>query len=299
MSSIPMRLMKDRRYDQIAVDEIEVLNTRDREEEQFSENVRSIENVGLIKPILVNDRFYKKSGKYELICGQGRLLAHQRLSKKTISAELIDCDRKQAFLLSLIENIARIPAGTMWFAREVERMHDAGMSVPEISRIIGKGEPYVYTYIKLTKNGEERLLRGVDQGTFPMQFALRVAESDEAQMQHLMMDAFDSGVVNAKNITRVRKIIMRRTNRGTTLEKSGSTRVDAKPIVMTVKQVKQEISTTVREMEAFVREAAAKEGRLLSLVENIRTLRNNEVFTALLKAEGLLEMPELKSPSAR
>lgn len=299
MSNIPMRMMKDRRYEMIPVDEVEVINSRNRDEEKFSENVKSIENVGLLKPILVNERFYKRTGKYDLICGEGRLIAHQRLGRKTIAAEVIDCDRKQAALLSLVENIARIPAGTMWFAREVERMHDSGMSVSEIGRIIGKSDKYVNAYIRLTKNGEQRLLRGVDQGTFPIAFALRVAESDEGQVQNLLMDAFDSGVVGCTNIYRVRKIIMRRLEKGVQGDKPYAERNNSKQPEITVRQVKKEISSTVQKMAAFVRETSVKEGRLLSLVENMRTLRSNESFLELLNKEGLSEMPELKCPSAR
>ena len=52
-------------------------------------------------------------------CGEGRLLAHQRLGKPRIRAEVIDCDRKEAYLISLVENIVRVPPATLWFAREI------------------------------------------------------------------------------------------------------------------------------------------------------------------------------------
>ena len=74
METIPMRHMKDRRYELLPIDEIVVLNSRDREEARFTENVRSIREIGLLKPILVNVRFRAETGKYELICGEGRLV---------------------------------------------------------------------------------------------------------------------------------------------------------------------------------------------------------------------------------
>ena len=41
-------------------------------------NVESIEHVGPMKPIRVNDKFLERTGFYELIFGEGRLLAHQK-----------------------------------------------------------------------------------------------------------------------------------------------------------------------------------------------------------------------------
>ena len=90
-------------------------------------NVESIESVGLMKPIRVNDRFIEATGFYELICGEGRLLAHQQLGKKHVMAEVVTCTRKEALLQSLIENIARTKPGSMDFARELKRLHDEGL----------------------------------------------------------------------------------------------------------------------------------------------------------------------------
>jgi len=297
-NNIPIRLMKDRRYELVPLAKIVVLNSRDREQEQFGDNVRSIQDRGLLKPVVVNERFRRKTGKYELVCGEGRLIAHQRLKKKEIAAEVIDCDRKQAYLLSLIENIARVPAGTMWFAREVERMHDAGMTAEEIGRIVGKSKSYVGAYVRLAKHGEERLLRGVEQGVFPIAFAIQVAESHGAQIQNIVMDAFDKGVVNSSNLRRVRKIIVARMNRVGIDPRSGSQGGGGRPVNYTVTQLKRDIAKVCREKESFVREAGTKEGRLVSLIDGLKVARADEEFMTLLKSEGLTDLPELKGPYA-
>ena len=110
--------IKQRRYEKIPLDKIKVINSRNRDKEQFEMNVESIDTVGLLKPIRVNDKFLRRSGMYELICGQGRLLAHQKLRRKTVLAEMITCSRKEAYLQSLVENIARTKPDSMDFARE-------------------------------------------------------------------------------------------------------------------------------------------------------------------------------------
>ena len=115
-----------RRYEAIPIAKIKVINSRNRDKEQFDMNVESIDNVGLIKPVRVNDKFLERTGMYELICGEGRLLAHQRLGHETILAEVVTCTRKEAYLQSLVENIARTKPDSMDFAREIKRLYDEG-----------------------------------------------------------------------------------------------------------------------------------------------------------------------------
>ena len=124
--TVDVRAMEQRSYQMVDLDKIKVLNSRDREQNQFENNVRSIQDVGLLKPVVVNGRYLQETGSYELVCGEGRFLAHRKLGQPHIRAEVIDCDRQTALLYSLVENVARVQPGTMWFAREVKRLHDAG-----------------------------------------------------------------------------------------------------------------------------------------------------------------------------
>jgi ParB family chromosome partitioning protein len=91
MDTAPIRLMKDRRREMIPIDKIKVINSRTRDEAQFALNVQSIDAVGQIKDIRVNDKFLAKDGVYELICGEGRLIAQKRLGKTLIRAEVVTC----------------------------------------------------------------------------------------------------------------------------------------------------------------------------------------------------------------
>jgi ParB family transcriptional regulator, chromosome partitioning protein len=87
-----------RRFEPIPVSQIKVINSRNRDAEQFSMNVQSIDQVGLLKSIRLNDKFLESSGFYELICGEGRLLAHQKLGREMIMAEIVTCSRKEAHI---------------------------------------------------------------------------------------------------------------------------------------------------------------------------------------------------------
>ncbi len=185
-----------RRYEEIPVKQVKVINARNRDIKQFEMNIESIDSVGLLKPIRVNDRFLEKTGFYELICGEGRLLAHQRLDREKVPAEIITCNRKEAYLQSLVENIARTKPDTMDFARELKRLRDEGWDFKQIAQVACKQEKFIRDYIRLVERGEDRLIQGVEQGIFPIKFATLVAFSEDSQLQNILMDAFDEGLVS-------------------------------------------------------------------------------------------------------
>jgi ParB family chromosome partitioning protein len=281
--------MKDRRYGTVPVEKIVVLNSRDREEGQFAENVKSIGSVGLLKPVLVNERFLPETGTYELVCGEGRLLAHRRLGKTEIAAELIDCDREEAYVLSLVENLARAPAEILWFAREMKRLKDGGMEPSEISRIVGKSPSQIAGLITLVERGEDRLLEGVERGQLPLTFALAVARSEGAETQQLLIDAFDQGLLSWMNLRTIRKIIK---DRRLGPPAAGHGTPQGAPY--TVEDLRRDIVETTRKKNSFVRESSLKEARLLSLVEGLKELRGDDSLMDLVRSEGLAEMPALE-----
>ena len=67
----------------------------------------SIAQVGLLEPIVVSPT--EDEGKYEIITGQRRFLAHQELNKPTIWAAVLDkrVDEITAKVLSVTENLVR------------------------------------------------------------------------------------------------------------------------------------------------------------------------------------------------
>jgi ParB family chromosome partitioning protein len=283
METTLIRLMKDRRREMIPIDKIKVINSRTRDESQFALNVQSVEAIGQIKDIRVNDKFLAKDGYYELICGEGRVIIHQRLGKTHIGAEIVTCSRKQAYLESLIENLARSRPGTMEFARELKHLQDEGWSYEKIATVACRSQEYIRQYIRLVENGEERLIQGVEQDVFPISFAVLVAQADDANIQNVLMDAFDRGIVNASNFAKARSIINARADN----------RKRKAPTEYTVAALTQDITTTTQAKDSFVREAQGKESRLFTLLDGLAELWNDSAFLQLLQTEQLDKRPEL------
>ena len=282
-----IRMMKDRRYEMVPVDKVKVINSRRRDEVQFQMNVQSIDTIGLLKPVLVNDKFLDSTGLYELVCGEGRLTAHKRLEAEQIKAEVMTCSRKEAYLLSLIENLARSRPGTMEFAKALKRMYDQGWSYEEIGRVACKSTEYIRQYITLVDNGEDRLIRGVEQGLFSISFALLVAQTDDANIQNVLMDAFDQGIVNCQNFARARGIINARFDKRNFRAKGSNT------AGYTVTALVGDIANATKAKDSYVRESKEKENRLLLLLEGIETFFRDETLVNLLQQEGLIDRPNL------
>lgn len=287
MQSAPIVLMKDRRREMIPIDKIKVINSRTRDEEQFTLNVQSIEAVGQIKDIRVNDKFLARTGFYELICGEGRLIAQTRLGRTHIRAEIVTCPRKQALLESLVENLARSRPGTMEYARELRALHDEGWSFAKIARLACRSEEYVRGLIGLVEKGEERLVKGVEQGLFPISFAILVAQSDHANIQNVLMDAFDQGIVGCQNFAKIRSIVNARVSG----RKNGSGRDPAAKY--TVKTLTSDISAATQAKESYAREAQGKESRLFTILDGLETMAQDPVWQQMLETEGLHARPEL------
>ena len=283
----PILLMKDRRREMIPVDKIKVINSRTRDEAQFALNVQSIDANGQIKDIRVNDKFLAKDGFYELICGEGRLIAHQRLGKTHIRAEIITCTRKQAYLESLVENLARSRPGTMEFARELKSLHDEGWDYDRIAKVACRTAEYIRQYIRLVENGEDRLIQGVEQGTFSISFALLVAGTDESTIQNVLMDAFDQGIVNCQNFAKARSIINARLDQRKRKSSPGGNNG------YTVETLTSDIASATHAKDSYVREAQNKESRLFMLLDGIAALWNDPPLVELLRGEGLGQRPEL------
>jgi len=289
----PMRAMRDRVYEDIPVDAIEVVSSRKRDSEQFADNVRSIGAVGLYKPIIVNRRVFDQTGKYELICGEGRLLAHRELGRPTIHAEVVDVPESTAHLMTLSENIARNPPVAIEFARALKQMRDDGMAIRELAKISGRSESHVTKLLTLVDKGEERLIKGVEAGVLPLDFAYIVAESDNRSIQHLLIDAFDSKLVKASNVAAVRSVIEERMREAEAAAASGAAKQVSSPEDWTVSRLRKEINTVTNRKEDFVHQANIGRNRVVALLVVFKELVTKPEYMALAEKAGKHQMPAL------
>jgi ParB family chromosome partitioning protein len=115
---------------------------------KMDELVRSIQARGVLEPILVRP----VNGKYELVAGERRLRASQRIGMKEIPAIVVNLTDKESLEVALIENLQREDLSPVDEARayqilveEFERTHD------QIAEQVGKDRSTVSNLIRLLK----------------------------------------------------------------------------------------------------------------------------------------------------
>ena len=119
---------------------------------------------------------------------------------------------------------------------------------------------------------------------FPIKFAIQVATTEDSQIQNILMDAFDDGVVTTLNFGQARRIIAARSKQA---KRSGPDKG------YTVGQLKQDIAETTRVKTSYVREAKSKESRFMTLLSGVNTLFQDAALVALLRKRKLDRRPEL------
>jgi len=111
--------------------------------------VESIQSNGLLQPIIVRP---VDSG-FEVVVGNRRFVACTRLDYKSIPCRILELDDKQAFEISLVENIQRNTLNPIEEAKAFKRYVDefGYGGVSELSKKIGKSQEHVSKRLQLLR----------------------------------------------------------------------------------------------------------------------------------------------------
>lgn len=273
----------------IPIEHIEILNPRDRNEKVFAEIVESIRTVGLKKPITVT-RISNRNRPYQLICGEGRIQAFKQLGATEIPARIIDVNKEEALIMSLVENIARRQHRAMEFLSCIERLSDLGYDKHAISKKTGLVPEYIQGILTLLKNGEERLLYAVEQKKIPLSVALNISRTadNNSDIQIALQEAYESGDLKGHQLLQAKRVIERRQLVGKNLShapNSRTSKISANDVVKTYQK-------EVERLHNFVKRANHTQQVLAFIAGAISHLRKDENFFNLLRAESLDTLPQ-------
>jgi ParB family chromosome partitioning protein len=122
------------------------------DEAALAELTSSIEASGLLQPVVVRPR----NGKYELIAGERRWRAVQRLGWTKIPAVIKDVDDPTLLTLALIENLQRDGLTAIDEAAGYQRLGDEfKLGQAEVARLVGRNRSTVANLVRLLKLPEE------------------------------------------------------------------------------------------------------------------------------------------------
>lgn len=272
----------------VAIATVEVLNPRVRNRRIFEELVESIRLVGLKRPITV--RLAPDGDGYELVCGQGRMEAFQKLGQSHIPAMVIEATRNECFVMSLVENMARRNQTPLELIREVGALRQRGYTHAQIAEKIGFSPEYVWTINLLLEKGEDRLLNAVERGIIPHTVAAEIARADDAEVQRALADAYEAGQLPGDQIMAIRRIVDERNliGKGIKSIRQGGRRAQRPTASALVRAYQKE----VERQKLLVRKARLTQNRLTFIVGAMGRLLAEDHFVTLLRAERLASLPQ-------
>lgn len=138
--------------------------------------VDSIRKVGLLEPILVAPP--GPSGKYEIILGQRRYLAHRLLQEETIMAGVLDkrIEEIEAKVLSVTENLVRSNLNRKDLIDVCTYLYKHYGSMNAVATETGLSSEKVSDYVKYDRLIPE-LKKVVDEGDVDLNAALRTQDA--------------------------------------------------------------------------------------------------------------------------
>lgn len=269
----------------IPLDQIEVVNPRVRNAKVFREIVDNIAAIGLKRPITVAKQSGSREPRYDLVCGQGRLEAYKALKQTSIPAIVIAATSQDCMVMSLVENLARRQHRAIDLLHDIEGLKRRGYDELDIAAKTDLTVEYVRGVVRLLENGEQRLLRAVESGHLPVSVAVEIAEANDTEVQQVLHEAYERKLLRGNKLAAVKRLLAQRQRRGKSLDKSGGRRP------LSVERLLRTYRDDAEKKRAMVRKADITKGRLVFVIEALRTLFNDEHFVTLLRAEGLESLP--------
>jgi len=271
----------------IPIEEINILSQRARNA-IIAEGIRqNILSVGLKRPITVTRRKDEKNGKkYDLVCGQGRLEAYVAAGEKEIPAIIRDVSTEDAYIMSLVENIARRSSNSLELVQSIKYLKSLGYEYSDIATKTNLGKEYIKGVIRLLEQGEEYLVKAVEKGRIPLSQAIKIATEDDSTVQKALTEAYESGGLPGKKLISMQRIISRRKHygKGISIPQRKTSQVSAEELLADfekdVKKKKQLLSQSnyIKQVLAFTSAA------LKQLLKDVH-------FTNQLKAVGMDDIP--------
>lgn len=120
------------------------------DEEKLQELAASIQEHGIIQPLVLSTQEAGKKGKYALIAGERRLRAAQIAGLESVPAVLREADSQDHLVLALIENVQRADLNPLETATAYQSLAiEFNLSHEEIGKRVGKSRTAVTNTLRL------------------------------------------------------------------------------------------------------------------------------------------------------
>lgn len=148
-------------------------------QKDIDELAESIKVQGLLQPIVVCEA--EKKGKYEILTGQRRFLAHKQLKLKTIRAVVLDdkIDESSAKAISITENLVRRDVSQKELIDACTSLYKKYGTIKAVCEATGLPSREVSHYVKYDRL-IPKLKKMVDAGEVDIKVAIRAQDAAAA-----------------------------------------------------------------------------------------------------------------------
>jgi ParB family transcriptional regulator, chromosome partitioning protein len=193
-------------------------NPRQRfDEQKLNELAESIKNQGLVQPLVVRQRAAQEGGGFWLIAGERRWRAAQRAGLKSVSVVVKEVQAREAYELTLVENLQREDLNPIEEAEAYQRLSsEFGYTQEQLALRVGKDRATVANALRLLKlpqkvrnlvagdelqMGHARALLGLEAEAAIERAAARVVQKQLSVRQTEELVRRERGEVKAKKPT--------------------------------------------------------------------------------------------------
>ncbi len=156
---------------------------REFDEDRLSELVESIREHGVLQPIIV--RRGAVSG-YEIIAGERRARAVQKLGQDRIPALIREISDREAMEIALIENLQREDLNPIEIAEAYSRiMQHFSLTQEELAQRVGQSRSHVANLLRLLSLPPE-IRQDVSRGTLSMGHARALLSVSDVQARNIL-----------------------------------------------------------------------------------------------------------------
>jgi ParB family chromosome partitioning protein len=281
-----------RRVELIPIERLTVLNPRVRSRRNFEEIIDNIARVGLKRPITVSRRIGPDGEvRFNLVCGQGRLEAFAELNVSQIPALVIDAADPDCMVMSLVENFARRRHRAIELMQAVETLRKRSYDDAAIATKIGVTTEWVRLLGELFDKGEQRLIAAVEMGLMPIKLAIEISRTSDSEIQSVLTRVYDEKKLRGRKLVKVRRILEQRSRTGGLMREHALARRHGARRPLSTVAVMRIYRQEADRQKVLIKKAELTQSRLLFVVEALRTLRRDDNFVTLLRAEGLNDIP--------
>jgi len=158
----------------------------------------SIENVGLIQPIVV----FRKEKRYEVIVGHRRLSACRVAGLEKVPAIVREVKPEEVDIIKLDENIFREEVSPVKIGEYIYAiMMEKGLTVMAMARYFGKTPQWVNSMLRLV-DLDEYTRKAIDQGEISYASALEIQKIENETTRKVLTEAAVEGGAHTRTVKR-------------------------------------------------------------------------------------------------